>query len=72
MANSLLNGNKVLSYPKGLAANETDGRGAPVQYMLFKINDSVRSQKLKGDTMGQVLKLNLEVKVLLQKMLILL
>jgi hypothetical protein len=50
MANSLLNGNKVLSYPKGLAANETDGRGAPVQYMLFKINDSVRSQKLKGDT----------------------
>lgn len=50
MANTLLEGNKVLSYPLNLAASETDSRGMPVQYMLFKINDSVRSQKLRGDT----------------------
>lgn len=50
MANTLLEGNKVLSYPLNLAANEVDERGAPVQYMLFKINDSVRSQKLRDDT----------------------
>ena len=56
MANTLLEGNKVLSYPLGLAAEETDSRGAPVQYMLFKINDSVRSQKLRDDAItGDVL-----------------
>lgn len=56
MANTLLQGNKVLSYPLNLAANEVDERGAPVQYMLFKINDSVRSQKLRDDKgLGDVL-----------------
>jgi hypothetical protein len=56
MANTLLQGNKVLSYPQNLAADEVDDRGNPVQYMLFKINDAERSQKLKGDEVdGDVL-----------------
>lgn len=50
MANKLLDGNKILSYPLGLASDSADARGNAVQYMMFKINDSVTAQKLKDDS----------------------
>lgn len=47
--NELLKNKKVLAFPSGLGASDTDKYGNPSQYMMFKINTDEKTTELRDD-----------------------
>lgn len=47
--NTLIGGNKVLSYPLGLGATNVDNHGNPAQFMMFNIIDTTEATQLRSD-----------------------